>query len=72
MEEARVGQQGLRRSATIWSWWFTVVLVFSLESFIIYRLLNSEASPVEMARFLLDARPELALCGRAAHPAAVA
>lgn len=52
MEEARVGRQAFRRSATIWSWWFTVVLVFSLESFIIYRLLNSEASPVEMARFL--------------------
>ena len=52
MEDARAGQQAFRRSATIWSWWFTVVLVFALEGFIIYRLLNSDASPVEMARFL--------------------
>ncbi|MBV18657.1 MAG: hypothetical protein CMA56_02200 [Euryarchaeota archaeon] len=52
MEEARAGQQAFRRSATIWSWWFTVVLVFALEGFIIYRLLNSDASPVKMARFL--------------------
>lgn len=52
MERARKGRQAYRRSATIWSWWFTVVLVFALESFIVYRLLNSEANPVEMARFL--------------------
>ena len=52
MEDARAGRQAYRRSSTIWSWWFTVVLVFSLESFIVYRLLNSDADPVEMARFI--------------------
>jgi len=52
MEDAMAGKQAYRRSATIWSWWFTVVLVFTLESFIVYRLLNSEADPVQMARFL--------------------
>ena len=52
MEDAMVGKQAYRRSATIWSWWFTVVLVFTLESFMVYRLLNSDADPVQMARFL--------------------
>ena len=51
VKEFKEKQNELKRALIIWSWWFTIVVIF-LSDAIIFTTITDDRTPVDMARYL--------------------
>ena len=51
IEDFKQKQNDLRRALIIWSWWFTIVVIFISDA-IIFTTITDDRTPIDMARYL--------------------
>ena len=51
VENFKQKQTDLRRALIIWSWWFTIVVIFISDA-IIFTTITDERTPIDIARYL--------------------